>query len=489
MLFKPFKRIAAAESPVFATSVADDATPAPFEVEADRDNTAATTPDNADIVEDIAPHAVAPANPLSRPEARTIEQTEIPRAMLFNLMLKAMHVTGVRTVAEICNYIKLSPTVVIELLEEASNRLLAEKRGLTSNSNEALNQTIYSFAFGLTDSGRAWALNAYQENQYIGPAPVPLHQFQQQVRRQSIADERITRDMIVEEFSDLTISDEIVRALGPAVNGGRAILLYGPPGNGKTSIATRLGKVFREHIYVPYAVEVDGQLIKVFDPTIHIDPSDAHEDRASDGALLRKDVDLRWAPCRRPLVIAGGELTLEMLDLTFNPIAKFYEAPLHVKALNGTFVIDDFGRQLVKPRDLLNRWIVPLETRIDYLKLQSGKSFSLPFDEVVMFSTNLEIHDLMDPAFLRRIPYKLEVGEPSRHEFSEVLKAVAAGHDLQVTDEDVDLVMSEIHDKKGMSLAFYQPKFVIDQISAACKFEGIPIRFSPDHAKHAIGNL
>ncbi len=235
--------------------------------------------------------------------------------------------------------------------------------------------------------------------------------FVERIQRQRITNERVDQAAIEKAFGDLIISEEFIHRIGPAVNSGRSILLYGPPGNGKTSVAERIGSIFNDTIYIPYCFEVEGQIIKVFDPGIH-----KRIERKTDGAatLRRQDFDQRWVPCRRPFIVTGGELTLEMLDLSFNALAKFYEAPLHIKALGGIFTIDDFGRQLVSPEALLNRWIVPLESRVEYLKLHTGKSFSLPFDELVVFSTNLAPRDLMDPAFLRRIPYKLEIGGPTR---------------------------------------------------------------------------
>ena len=221
-----------------------------------------------------------------------------------------------------------------------------------------------------------------------------------------------TAQSVEKAFANLIVSEEFIHQIGPAINSGRSILLYGPPGNGKTSVAERIGSIFNDTIYIPYCFEVEGQIIKVFDPGIH-KRIERNTDGAARGTLRREDFDQRWVPCRRPFIVTGGELTLEMLDLSFNALAKFYEAPLHVKALGGIFAIDDFGRQLVSPEALLNRWIVPLESRVEYLKLHTGKSFSLPFDELVVFSTNLAPRDLMDPAFLRRIPYKLEIGGPT----------------------------------------------------------------------------
>jgi hypothetical protein len=278
--------------------------------------------------------------------------------------------------------------------------------------------------------------------------------------------------------------------IGPAINSGRSILLYGAPGNGKTTIAERIGGIFEDVIYIPYCFEVEGQIIKVFDPGIHhrVERS-TQEGHSRALGLRRDDLDLRWVPCRRPFIVTGGELTLEMLDLSFNALAKFYEAPLHVKALGGIFVIDDFGRQLVKPEALLNRWIVPLESRVEYLKLHTGKSFRIPFDELVIFSTNLSPRDLMDPAFLRRIPYKLEIGTPSPDDYRLIFRAVSRTLGLEAADEVIDYVMMKLHELGDVPFAGYQPKFIVDQVVAACKFEGIQAQYRPEFVDMAIANL
>lgn len=338
----------------------------------------------------------------------------------------------------------------------------------------------------MTEKGRQWATDALAQNQYIGPAPVSLAAYTHRIRSQRITNERVDRAAIETAFANLIVSDHFIQQIGPAINSGRSILLYGPPGNGKTSVAEKIGRIFNDVIYIPYCFEVEGQIIKVFDPSIH---ESIQREKAAKGSLRREDFDHRWVPCRRPFIVTGGELTLEMLDLSFNALAKFYEAPLHVKALGGIFAIDDFGRQLVSPEALLNRWIVPLESRVEYLKLHTGKSFSLPFDELVIFSTNLAPKDLMDPAFLRRIPYKLEIGGPSHEEYRQIFGKVSRAFDLEAPDAIIDSVIHTLREENDFPLASYQPKFIVDQVQAACKFEGIPPQFRPDLLEMALGNL
>jgi hypothetical protein len=268
------------------------------------------------------------------------------------------------------------------------------------------------------------------------------------------------------------------------------MLLYGPPGNGKTSVALSFANVFNDVIYVPYAVVVEGQIMRVYDPSLHLTPEQSVlSDEGGLSFIRREEYDQRWVPCRRPFIITGGELTLEMLDLRYDPTAKFYEAPLHVKALGGCFVIDDFGRQLVTPTVLLNRWIVPLESRVDYLKLHTGKSFTIPFEEMVIFSTNMEPEELMDPAFLRRLPYKIHVGGPTLDLYKRIFEKECHRQGLPLASATVELIADKLIQEKGLELAAYQPRFIVDQIVATCRFMKQEPHFEPRFIDYALDNL
>lgn len=411
---------------------------------------------------------------------KNIEETGLPLPDLLNLVTKAMY-SGAEMPSVIGGMLKLPQRVIQLVLEQMKERKMLDVLGSTGTFAAS------ELRYALTEKGRSWATEALQQNQYVGPAPVPLSAFVERIHRQRITNERVDRDSVERAFGNLIVSEQFIHQVGPAINSGRSILLYGPPGNGKTSVAERIGSIFAETIYIPYCFEVEGQIIKVYDPGIHkrIEKNVEGQSRT----LRREDLDLRWVPCRRPFIVTGGELTLEMLDLSFNTLAKFYEAPLHVKALGGIFTIDDFGRQLVSPEALLNRWIVPLESRVEYLKLHTGKSFQIPFDELVVFSTNLAPRDLMDPAFLRRIPYKMEIGGPTPEQYRKIFKLVAKGFEMDILDEIIDYVIQHLTVHNDFPLASYQPKFLIDQVRAACKFEGIPPQFRLDLVKMALGNL
>ncbi len=413
---------------------------------------------------------------------RNVAETGIAMNILLRLMIKAIYVRGLDTPTTISQEMRINLAVTNELLEEARDRGLVEILGA-----EGLRLTS-EFRYGLTEKGRDWSTEALDQSQYVGPTPVSLNDYYAQVARQRLMGERIDRETLVDGMGDLVIPDALVRQLGPAVNSGRSLLLYGPPGNGKTTVAEVIGGTFTDIIHIPYCLEVDGQIIKIYDPTIHIayDGDNGEEDSSK---LRTEDVDRRWIAVRRPTVITGGELNLDMLDLRFNPYSRFYEAPLHLKAIGGTFIIDDLGRQLVRPEDLLNRWITPMETRVDYLTLNTGRTFSIPFDVLLTFSTNLLPDDIMDPAFLRRIPYKIEIKQPSVEDFKKVFQKLCGANDLPYDEGMIHFVIDEVQQRYGQPLSFYQPKFIVDQAVNACKYEGRSLEMEPQMVEDALRNL
>lgn len=418
----------------------------------------------------------------AKPKApRSLEDTGLTAGQLQKFLIKAIYAADLQTPSQMRDYLMLPASLVNKLIDEAASQKLISSLGTATGSVPG------ELAFGLSAAGRQFAVEAFEQNGYVGPVPVSLHAYQERIIAQKITNERVNKGMIDEAFSDLVVTETFIRNIGPGINSGKCILLYGPPGNGKTSLAERIGALFETTICVPYAVDIDGNVMKVYDPSLHKEVQKEGESQGK--SVMREDVDKRWVPCKRPVVMVGGELTLSMLDLEFNAISKFYEAPIHLKALGGTFIIDDFGRQFVKPTDLLNRWIVPLESRVDFMKLHSGKSFAVPFDELIIFATNMSPADLMDPAFLRRIPYKIETVGPSHSDFQLIFERVAENYGLTMTDEILHFVIEEIIGENGMDLAAYQPRFICEHVVSACKFEGQAPNFCLDEIRTALNHL
>ena len=416
-------------------------------------------------------------------EPDTIEATGLDETDLVSLLMKLIYTWRLESAREFSDAIKLPTHLIMKLIRLATDRKLLYAKGVRADNAAAMN-------YAMTEEGQRWAMDALQRSQYTGPAPVTLDEYCDRVNLQKITNEIITFQRVRANLNDLAMENTLIEQSGPALNSGRAILLFGPPGNGKTTFALRLVNVFTDIVYIPYAVTVEGQIIRVFDPSIHHPIKPNSDSGTGMASILRGDtVDARWVACKRPFVIAGGELTLEMLDLRYDATSKFYEAPLHMKALGGCFVIDDFGRQLVTPTTLLNRWIVPLESRVDFLKLHTGKSFSIPFDELVIFSTNLEPEDLMDPAFLRRLPYKIEIGSPSVELYRQIFQKECKSHNMEMTDDLFVEVVFKIREEKELELAAYQPRFLLEQVAASCRFMEEPIRLERRFLDYAINNL
>jgi len=414
-----------------------------------------------------------------------IAATGISDSDLLALFMKLIFSGRLEKIGQIADAIKLPQPVVMDLARMATERQLLYTLGSQSSDS------MLDMRYALTEEGKRWTLDALQRSGYIGPAPVTLAEFIDRVNMQKPTNERITMDRIHEALKELTIDETIVEQAGPALNSGRAILLYGPSGNGKTSVALSFASVFHDLIHVPYAIIIEGQIIRFYDPRVHIQAtSEANKEENPELASIRREThDRRWVACRRPFVVAGGEMTLDMLDLRYDATGHYYEAPLHMKALGGCFLIDDFGRQFVSPRDLLNRWIVPMESRVDYLKLRTGGSFSIPFEEIVIFATNLEPEKLMDAAFLRRVPYKIEVGPPNLDQFRRIFDVECERHKLTLSDEVFDFIVYMIRKEKGMELAGFQPIFIVDQVVATCRFLGKDAELKSPYIEYALNNL
>jgi predicted ATPase with chaperone activity len=431
-----------------------------------------------------------PEQPESRlveppPVPRTIQDTGLNGRLLLNFILKFLYVPALQTVSEISNQIKLSQRIVESLLETLKEQRLVEITGTADN-----NPLILKYV--LTSKGKERAIEASKQSAYMGPVPVPLATYQAQVEKQTVTNERIDAEQLSQSFSHLVLPEKVLRQLGPGINSGRAILLYGSGGNGKSSIAEALGRTFQQTIYIPYCIEVDGQIIRIFDPALHEeDFSEQDSESSEEDALYGRSVkfDPRWVRCRRPSVVTGGELTLKMLDLDFDVVSKYYEAPLQVKATGGVFIIDDFGRQQIQPHDLMNRWILPLEKRVDYLTLHTGKKFQVPFDEVVIFSTNIPPGVLMDPPSLRRIPYKLQIDPPTEEEYETIFRRVCKLHDLEFSQDLFSYLMDDFYKNNTLPLAGFHPKFIVEHVMAACKYEGVLPHFSRHLLKDALQNL
>jgi hypothetical protein len=341
--------------------------------------------------------------------------------------------------------------------------------------------------FQLTDAGKTRALDALSQSEYFGAMPVPLDVYADQVKRQSIRNIQITRDQLTSAMGHLVLPPALLDHLGPAVSAGRSILMYGPPGNGKSSISNGIRDAMGDKIYVPRAIEYAGQVITVYDPIVH----SAAETETDDPSSLRRrrTFDTRYVRCERPTVVTGGELSLSMLDLVYNPVARTYQAPLQLKSTGGIFIVDDLGRQKEPPQSLINRWIVPLEESKDILALQSGEKFEVPFDTLVIFSTNFHPNEIFDKAALRRIFFKIKIDGPTQADFLKIFAMVAKKKGMPLDEAALIHLVKEKYPTINSIYANYQPVFLIDQMIAICEFEGIPYQMTPDLIDRAWANM
>lgn len=396
-------------------------------------------------------------------EPRSIEETGMSRGFLSDLALKTIYSVGELSGQDIAEQLRLPFSGVVE---EALTFLKREQL-VSITGSKGFDER--AFRYSIASAGIERVREALNRSQYVGPAPVTLEAYQRVMRSQTIGDVVVSREQVQNALSHLVVNSKMLMKIGPAVNSGRSIFLFGPPGNGKTVIAKAMASMLGGEIVIPYAVEVDGQIIKVFDELNHQAVEDLEASSRSEGGRR----DRRWIPIRRPVVVTGGELTLESLDLVYDDTSKFYEAPFQMKANGGMFLIDDFGRQQVRPRDLLNRWIVPLETRVDFLTLHTGKKVEIPFDQLIVFSTNIDPKALVDEAFLRRIRHKIEVGNPSEREFYDIFKRVAAERNVPFDQDGFMYLMREYYLKLKRELRAVHPRDIVDQIIDIAHYRGV----------------
>jgi len=396
------------------------------------------------VVPDVAPDTL--------PIPQTVADLGVRRALLEDLTLKTIYVTAPPSLVDLAATMCVSYAVVDELFRRLRNDRLAEVTGMIGNAPQ----------FTLTSEGRARGLELLSLNQYVGPAPVSVDSYVKMVRQQTVRDIPVHPGDVRRAFNDLVLEDKTLNKLGAALNSGASIFLHGPTGTGKTAIATTIPRVFSDdYVWIPYALQADGQIITVYDPNLH---------KKVDGVDLEES-DPRWVACRRPTVVVGGELAIEMLDLQINPISKFYSAPVQMKANNGVLVIDDFGRQRLRPEELLNRWIVPLDRGIDFLTLAGGRKIEIPFELFVVFATNLDPSTLADAAFLRRIQTKIKVGTVSRLRFHEIFRRVCANAKVDYDAAVVDALIETIQNKYREPLRACHPRDMVNQICWSARYE------------------
>ena len=403
----------------------------------------------------------APRPAFVPPQVNTLEDTGLSILWLQDLALKIMYFQGYMTGLKVADELCLPFAGVVDQILEMLKR---EKLIEVKSSQMGLGDSLYQYA--ITGAGILRAREALDRSQYAGPAPVPIEFYNQSIQQQSRGRMVVNNRLMKQLVSHLVLSENIIQRLGPALNSGTSIFLYGPPGNGKTSVARAFGnQVLSQTMYIPYALYLDGQVVKLFDSVNH-QRVQADEPEMNSAGTARTNLrrDPRWIKIKRPFIVVGGELTLEGLDLVFDDTHKFYEAPFQVKANGGILLIDDFGRQLVRPRDLLNRWIVPLENRVDFLTLHTGRKIEIPFDVLVVFSTNLPPRDLVDEAFLRRLRHKIEIGDPSVDDYREIFKRVAQQKGLAFDDQGLAYLMQEWYIKKNRKMRASHPRDLCDQL-------------------------
>jgi len=416
------------------------------------------------------------------PLPASLADTGLTMVMLRDIFLKTVFRRSLSTVSEISEAICLPSQTTQDLIEIAREQKLLEAKGNRSGAGAV--EMIYE----LSDAGKARAMDALAQSEYYGAVPVPLEDYKAQTERQAVRNIQISKQKLNDSMSHLVLPNGLLDQLGPAINSGKSILMYGPPGNGKSSISNGIREALGDRIYVPRAIEYMGQVISVYDPIVH----DEAENPDDDITALRRSAhmfDPRYVRCRRPTVITGGELTLDMLDLKFNAVSRTYQASLQLKSTGGVFIVDDLGRQPEPPQALINRWIVPMESGFDILSLQSGEKFVVPFDTLVIFSTNYAPSDMFDGAALRRIAYKVKVDGPEQNQFLEILSRVCSAKKLPIDEASITHLLRDKYPKVDHLYANFHGIFLVEQILSICAYEGIAPQMTPQLIDRAWANL
>jgi predicted ATPase with chaperone activity len=412
--------------------------------------------------------ATAPTSaPFIPPMPTSVKETGLPLGFLTDLALKIMYFEGNLSGHVLTERMKLPYTgVVDQVLDFLKREQLCEVKGAGGFAEAA-------YQYAISEKGRAMGREALDRSQYAGPAPVTLDAYTEVIHRQPLGKVVVHQRTMRQALAHLVINEATFSQLGPAVNSGRSVFLFGHPGNGKTAIAESVGDmILGDAMYIPYAIEIGGQVIRVFDSVNHV--------QADVPASKSRAPDPRWVRIQRPVIITGGELTLETLDLVYDETNKYYEAPFQMKANGGLLLIDDFGRQQARPRDLLNRWIVPLEKRVDYLTLHTGRKIEVPFDVLIVFSTNLAPRDLVDEAFLRRIRHKIEIKDPSWDEYREIFRRVCEAKSVPYDDRGLAYLIQEHYLRLKHPARACHPRDIVDQLVDIARYLNVPPALNKD---------
>jgi predicted ATPase with chaperone activity len=404
------------------------------------------------------------------------EDLGLQQPFLFDLILRIIYNRGQLTGGELANDLRVPFNAISVFLQHMRKQGLIDIVGQKGSSGDA--SLLYEIK---PPKGTSAVHEALAKTGYVGPAPIPFADYVESVLAQSIKKLIVTRLSIQRAFEDLVLTEDVFNEIGPAMNSGASIFFFGFPGNGKTSVAERVTRLMGDIIYVPHAVEANGQIIKVFDPILHTEIKDENEMDTLAGVFMKPiGYDARYVRVKRPTIVVGGELSMPMLDLKYNESGKFYEGPLQMKANGGVFMIDDFGRQQVRPMDLLNRWIVPLEKRYDYLTTVTGTKIEVPFDQLLIFSTNLDPNQLADEAFLRRIKFKIEIRDPDEVQYRKIWELVCRGKRVECDPAGLDYLIQKWYRPTSRPYRMCQPRDLLEQMTSIAKYNMERVNFSPD---------